>query len=288
LADAPQLSQVSQELSLCAVGAKDNGFDLVNVLIELAYSGISIEPTDITGAFVHQSLTMDRGVMSGDPVTLPFVLSSSASSTVSGDLLEVSLAFNDLLDASVQSGGLSGLSGDLSDSYHASGLEPCIYAPSQIVRDLVESDEVSDLSALMSDDLEDTNTRTDITKLLCAELDLSMPYSLECLKHPDLWIGDTSAGMHTNRYKTHGFNFRAGSSSVGATESAVEAECSMDIRGQFVNCDGSLDGIVATLTHVGFSKRHNFNLLSVTTLLPRLQVFWQVYGLNLAKNLGYL
>jgi hypothetical protein len=69
----------------------------------------------------------------------------------------------------------------------------------------------------------------------------------------------------TTRYKTHGFNFCAGSSSVGATGSAVEAECSMDIRGQFVNRDGSL-GIVATLTDVGFSTRHNFNLLSVTSL----------------------
>jgi hypothetical protein len=102
----------------------------------------------------------------------------------------------------------------------------------------------------------------DETELLCAELDLSMPYSLECLKHPDLWIGDTGVSMHTTRYKTHGFNFRAGSSSVGATGSAVEAECSMDIRGQ---CDGSL-GIVASLTDVGFSMGHNFNLLSVTSL----------------------
>jgi hypothetical protein len=69
---------------------------------------------------------------------------------------------------------------------------------------------------------------------------------------------------HT-RYKMHGFNFRTGSSSVGATGSAVEAECSMDIRGQFVNRDGLL-GIVATLTDVGFSMRHNFNLLRVTSL----------------------
>jgi hypothetical protein len=36
---------------------------------------------------------------------------------------------------------LSGLFGDLSDLYHASGLEPCIFSPSQVVRDLVESDE---------------------------------------------------------------------------------------------------------------------------------------------------
>jgi hypothetical protein len=200
------------------------------VLIELVHSGISIEPTDITGAFVHQDLTVDRGVMSDNPVTLPFVLSGSASSIVSGDLSEVStassdllewpevsLASNELLDASVESGDLSGLSDDLSDSYHASGLEPCIFSPSQVVRDLVESDEVSDLSALMSDNLEDTNTRTDVSEFLCAELDLSMPYSLECLKHPDLWIGDTGASMHTTRYKTHGFNFCAGSSSVGAT-----------------------------------------------------------------------
>jgi hypothetical protein len=93
----------------------------------------------------------------------------------------------------VESDNLSGLSGNLSDLYHASGLEPCIFLPSQVVRDLVESDEVSDLSALMSDDLEDTNTCTDDTELLCAELDLSMPYSLECLKHPDLWIGDIGA-----------------------------------------------------------------------------------------------
>ena len=100
------------------------------------------------------------------------------------------------------------------------------------MRDLVESDEVSDLSALMSDDLEDANNSNDETELLCAELDLSMPYSLECLKHPD--------SMHTTRYKMHGFNFRAGSSSVGATGSAVEAECSMDICGQFGNRDSSL------------------------------------------------
>jgi hypothetical protein len=140
-----------------------------------------------------------------------------------------------------------------------------IFTLSQVVRDLVESDDVSDLSALMSDTLEDTNTRNDNTKLLCAELDLLMPYLLECLKHPDLWIGDMGASMHTTRYKTHGFNFRAGSSSVGATGSAVQAEYSMDICGQFVNCDGSL-GVVATLTDVGFSTRHNFNLLSVTSL----------------------
>jgi hypothetical protein len=220
LADAPQLSQVSQELSLCAVGANHNGFDLVDVLIELAHSGISIKPTDITCALVHQDLTADCGAMSGDPVTLPFVLSGSASSTVSGDLSEVSTVSSDLLEwlgvslassgllgASVESGDLSGLSGDLSDSYHASGLEPRIFSPSQVVRDLVESDEVSDLSPLMSDDLEDTNTRTDINELLCAELDLSMPYLLECLKHPDLWIGDTGASMHTTRYKTHGSTF---------------------------------------------------------------------------------
>jgi hypothetical protein len=43
------------------------------------------------------------------------------------------------------------------------------------VRDLVESDEVSDLSALMSDDLEDRHGHTVSTELLCAELDLSMP-----------------------------------------------------------------------------------------------------------------
>jgi hypothetical protein len=104
----------------------------------------------------------------------------------------------------------------------------------------IESDEVSDLSAFMSDDLEDTDNRNDETELLCAEVDLSMPYLLECLKHPDLWIGDTGTSMHTTRYKMHRFNFRAGSSSVGATGSAVEAECSMDIRGQFVNHDGSL------------------------------------------------
>jgi hypothetical protein len=42
----------------------------------------------------------------------------------------------------------------------------------------------------MSDDLEDTNTHTDGTDL-CAELDLSMPYSLECLKHPDFTLQDT-------------------------------------------------------------------------------------------------
>ena len=125
--------------------------------------------------------------------------------------------------------------------------------------------EGSDLTVLMSDDLEDTNTCTDNTKLLCVELDLSMLYSQECLKHPDLWIGDTGTSMHTTRYKTHGFNFCAGSSSVGATGSALEAECSMDIRGQFVNRDG-LVGIVATLTDVGFNTRHNFNLLSVTSL----------------------
>jgi hypothetical protein len=161
--------------------------------------------------------------------------------------------------APVESGNLSGLSGNLSDSYRASGLEPCIFSPSQVVRDLVESDEVSDLSALLSDDLEDTNTCTGNTELLCAELDLSMPYSLECLKHPDLWIRDTGASMHTTRYKTHGFNFCAGSLSVGATGSAVEAECSMDIR-------GVVSLYVATLTDVGFTTRHNFNLLSVTSL----------------------
>jgi hypothetical protein len=86
--------------------------------------------------------------------------------TLSGDLSEVSTVSSDLLDASVESGDLSGLSGDLSDLYHASGLEPCIFSPSQVLRDLVESDEVSDLSALMSNDLEDTNTLTDNTELL--------------------------------------------------------------------------------------------------------------------------
>jgi hypothetical protein len=208
---------------------------------------------------------VDRGDVSDDPITLPFVLPGSVSSLVSGNLSEISTVSSDLLDVSVESGDLSGLSGDLLDSYHASGFEPCIFSPSQVVRDLVESDEVSDLSALMSADLEGINRPGILIEFLGAELDLSMPYSLECLKHPDLWIGDTGASMHTTRYKAHGFNFHAGSSSVGATGSAVEAECAMDIRGQFVNRDGLL-GIVATLTDVGYSKRHNFNLLSVTSL----------------------
>jgi hypothetical protein len=48
----------------------------------------------------------------------------------------------------------------------------------------------------------------------------------------------------------------------------------MDIRGQFVNRDGLL-GIVAALTDVGFSTRHNFILLSVTSLW---QQSWSVGG----------
>jgi hypothetical protein len=164
--------------------------------MELAHSRISIKPIDITGAYVHQDLTVDRGDVSDDPITLPFVLSGSESSTVSDDFSEVSLVSSDLLDVSVQSGNLSGLSGDLLDSYHASGLEPCIFSPSKVVRDLVESNEVSDLSALMSDDLEDANNRNDETELLCAELDLSMPYLLECLRHPDLWIRDGREHAH--------------------------------------------------------------------------------------------
>ena len=43
------------------------------------------------------------------------------------------------------------------------------------MKDLVESDEVSDLSALMFDDLKNVNNRNDETKLLCAEVDLLMP-----------------------------------------------------------------------------------------------------------------
>jgi hypothetical protein len=132
LADAPQLSQVFQELSLCAVGANDNGYDLVNVLMELAHSGISIKSIDITGAYVHQDLTVDCGDVSDDPITLPFVLSGSESSTVSNDLPEVSLVSNDLLDVSVESGDLSGLSRDLSDSYHASGFEPSRFHPHRL------------------------------------------------------------------------------------------------------------------------------------------------------------
>ena len=87
-----------------------------------------------------------------------FTTVTMQQSTVSDNLSEVSTVSSDLLDASVESGDLSGLSGNLSDSYHTSGLEPCIFSPSQVVRDLVESD--SDLSALMSDDLEDTNKNT--------------------------------------------------------------------------------------------------------------------------------
>ncbi len=45
------------------------------------------------------------------------------------------------------------------------------------MRDLVESDEVSDLSALMFDNLKNVNNRNDETELLCAEVevDLLMP-----------------------------------------------------------------------------------------------------------------
>ena len=45
-----------------------------------------------------------------------------------------------------------------------------------------------------------------------------------------------------------------------------------------------------TAAAVPSRKFENSNARSMrcTTLLPRLQVFWQVYGLNLAKNLGYL
>jgi hypothetical protein len=146
LTDTPQLSQVSQKLSLCAVGANDIGYDSVNVLVELTHGGICFEPIiDINNAFLHQDSTVDRGDVSDNLITLPFVLSGSESSLVSGDLSEVSLVSNNLLDVSVESGNLL-------DLYHASGLEPCIFSPSQVVRDLVETETVSDLSALMSDD----------------------------------------------------------------------------------------------------------------------------------------
>jgi hypothetical protein len=139
LADAPQLSQVFQELSLCAVGANDSGDNLVNVLIELVNSGISIEPVDVTAAFMHQDLTVDHGDVSDDSITLPFVLSGSVSSLVSGNLSEITTVSSDLLDVSVESDAddQSGLSGDLLDSYHASGFEPCRFSHSQVVRDLV-------------------------------------------------------------------------------------------------------------------------------------------------------
>ncbi len=78
---------------------------------------------------MHQDSTVDRGDVSDDPITLPFVLSGSESSTVSDDLSEVPLVSSNLLDVSVESGNLSGLSGDLLDSYHTSGLEPCIFSP---------------------------------------------------------------------------------------------------------------------------------------------------------------
>ena len=265
MADAPQVSQVSQELSLCAVGANDSGDDLVSVLYELANSGISFEPVDITSAFVHQDLTGNPGDVSEEPITLPFVLSGRASTMASDDLSETSRVSNDLLDVSVESGDLSGLSGDLLDSYHFSGSVPGIFSPSIVLRDLLESEEVSDLSSLVSSDLEDFRSRRTLYEVLSADLDLSVPYSLECLKHPDLWIGDTGASMHTTKFKAHGFNFRSGTSSVGATGAAVQAECSMDIRGQFVDREGSL-GLIATLKDVGFSTRHNFNLLSITCL----------------------
>lgn len=265
MADAPQLSQVSQELSLSAVGANDSGDGLVDVLSALCNMGISIEPVDITSAFLHQYLTTDREDVSLDHITPPIVLSGGASSMISGDLSEISRVSSVLLDVSVESGDLSGLSDVLSDSYHAFGPGPGIFSPSRMLWDLLESDDVSDLSPLMSSDLEDFNTVLVSSEFLLAELDLSMPYSLECLKHPDLWIGDTGASMHTTRFKTNGFNFRAGASSVGATGAAVQAECCLDIRGQFVDRDGTL-GLIATLKDVGYNTNHNFNLLSITCL----------------------
>ncbi len=108
----------------------------------------------------------------------------------------------------MESGALSDLFGNLLDSYHASGLEPFIFSPSQVVRDLVEPDTVSDLTALMScSELENVNSLRNVTEFLLADLNISFPYSLKCLKHPDLWIGDTGTSMHTTRFKTHGFNF---------------------------------------------------------------------------------
>jgi hypothetical protein len=46
----------------------------------------------------------------------------------------------------------------------------------------------------------------------------------------------------------------------------VEAECTIDLPGQFVAKDGKL-GVKAVLTDVSVNKKYNFNLLSLTRLL---------------------
>jgi hypothetical protein len=57
--------------------------------------------------------------------------------------------------------------------------------------------------------------------------------------------------MHTTRYKTHGFNFHVGSSSVDATGSAVEAECSISVTSLWQQGWGTQSGDSKGLSIIG-------------------------------------
>ena len=91
--------------------------------------------------------------------------------------------------------------------------------------------------------------------------------SFDVLFEEDVFICDSGASNHSSKSKVGARNERpTNSSSLGHAGEAVEAECTIDLAGQFVAKDGSL-GLKATLTEVSVNKKYNFNLISLTRLL---------------------
>ena len=102
-------------------------------------------------------------------------------------------------------------------------------------------------------------------ELLVAKMEMLMSFKI--LYESDICISDTGASSHSTNDATEAKNvWDSGSPRLGHTGEAIKAAKTIDVPGQFVTKDGSLD-ICAVLTEVNYSPKLNFTLLSLSRLL---------------------
>jgi hypothetical protein len=139
-----------------------------------------------------------------------------------------------------------------------------VFSPSELIGELVSSDQVSDLSTLSTPGaFSFTPGIVSVSELSAAELAQSVINKIQCPEGTIIWIGDTGALQHSSKSKEGAINIRnAGQTSVGSTGQHQMPQCTFNLPGQFIKHDGSLE-LWAVITDVSYNSQNNFNLFSL-------------------------
>jgi hypothetical protein len=91
--------------------------------------------------------------------------------------------------------------------------------------------------------------------------------TLQALKSPNMWIGDTGATKHSTKHKQGGINSRPSTSRIrGIYGQAIKPSMEEDLPEMYCNKSGK-DQFAVKLQNVDVIPKSHYNLISITKLM---------------------